>query len=963
VIDTTDTISFAFDRRSYTGYAGDTIGSALFRAGVRVFSRSFKYHRPRGLSCVSGACPNCLVNVDGTPNVRSCVTPLQAGMVVQSQNAWPSLERDVMSVVDRLDRFLPVGFYYKTFMRPRALWPAYETALRHAAGLGRIDPDPDRFVEPYYDKSFLHSDVAVIGAGPAGMSAALAAAQAGVRVLLVDENPRPGGHLLYLAADPDSPGSAAASEASRLSDEVTKQPNIDLLTRATAFGWYEGNLIGIVHGNRLIKLRTSELIVATGQMEQPLIFAGNDLPGVMLGTGVLRLLHLYQIRPAQRALVVTNNDAGWIVARDLKHSGVDVAMVLDARPHIPESELVSRVQAAGAVGLPAYTILAAQGDATVTGAVAVRLDQDGKPVPGTEVELQCDLISVSTGSAPNNALLYQSGSKLVYDPDLTRVVPVSYAPGVRAAGHVAAPRGLAGIILDGRVAGLEAAMALNRGTDGPLSDRLSAARQELEALQPYTPEKAPTPLLMKATKRAGKRFVCFCEDVTEKDVLKSIAEGFDDIETLKRYSTVSMGPCQGKMCARNTVHLCAQATGRTVTATGSTTSRPPVVPIKLGVLAGRKLEPIRHTPMHQCHLTLGARMMDAGQWKRPEHYGDPNKEALAVRQDVGVIDVSTLGKVDVHGPDAAEFLNRIYTARVADMAVGQIRYGLMCTEEGIIFDDGVVCRLAQDSFFLTTSTGGAQTVFEWLTWWQAAWDLQVHISDVSATYAAMNVAGPQARQMLSPIVDRDLSPQAFHYLQLREAELSGVPVRLLRLGFVGELGFEIHCPADRGAAVWDALMEAGSEFGITPFGIEAQRILRLEKGHIIVGQDTDALSDPFGASIGWAVDLNKPDFLGKSSLLWRAERRQEEKLVGFRMRDPMVLPSEGEQFIDDGKPIGRVTSARFSPTLGQSIGLGWVPVQCAQQGTEILVRTAGTPAEAVIVPTPFYDREGARVRM
>jgi sarcosine oxidase subunit alpha len=973
VIDRAETVEFTFEGRKYTGYRGDTIASALYRAGIRVFSRSFKYHRPRGLLCVSGCCPNCLVNVDSTPNVRACITRLEPGMQVKSQNAWPSLEHDLMGINDSLDRFLPVGFYYKSFIRPRSLWPVYETVLRHAAGLGVIDPDPERSQERYFDKQVRFADVAVVGGGPAGMAAALAAAGLGAQVVVVDENPQLGGHLRYSGDDwgPEiwgvvgqiMPSQVRSSRTThelvgQLADAVYAQPNIHVLSEAVAFGWYEGNLIGVAHGQRLVKLRTSQLVVASGQIEQPLVFHNNDLPGVFLGSGLQRLVNLYGVQPGERALIVTANDAGWAVARDLLDAGTDVAMVVDARPKIPDTNSVSRVQSAGVPAMASYTIVAAKGDGRVAGAILTRLGEDGRVLPGTQVEVACDLVALSPGFIANNALLYQSGCNLRYDDKCGNFVPIEFALGVHGAGHAIATQGLAAILLEGQVAGLDAALSLESlGEEKP-----PGWQRRLEALKVCQSHSTLHPLV--GLSAAGnKKFVCLCEDVTEGDIQGAVLEGYDDIETLKRYTTVSMGPCQGKMCSTNLLRLCARETQRTISDVGTTTSRPPFKPVKFGILAGRQLEPVRYSPMHRRHLALGATMTDAGQWKRPQHYGDPYTEVKAVRERAGLIDVSTLGKIDVQGPDALRFLERVYTNKLDTLGVGRIRYGVMCTQAGVVFDDGVVCRLDDQHYYLTTTSSGVESVYEWLTWWLADWRWQVHVTDMTASYAAVNLAGPRSRDVLAKLTESDLSGAGFPYMHVREARLAGVPAHLLRIGFVGELSFEIHCSAEYGDYVWDILMEAGSEFGISPFGLEAQRILRLEKKHIIVGQDTDALSDPFGADMSWVVNLDKDDFIGKPSLERIRDRGPREQLVGFEMQDTSQVPAEGEQIVDHGRLVGRVTSARYSPTLDKSIGMGWVTKELAYEGAVIQIRSHGKLVQARVGCGPFYDPDGKRLRM
>jgi sarcosine oxidase subunit alpha len=962
IVDFEVPLKFTFDGKEYTGYLGDSVASALYRAGVRIFSRSFKYHRPRGLMILDGTSPNDLVTVDGIPNVHASTTSLRADMRVRGQNAWPSVRFDLLGIFDRASVLLPVGFYYKTFIRPRAFWPLYEKVLRNAAGLGNIDPDPETFEESYFDKVYAYAEVTVVGGGPVGMSAALAAAELGAQVTLIEKQPSLGGHLRisdfgfqiedweFLQEFKFKNVNSSFELVEQFTRVVQAHPNITLLTSATAFGWYEGNFIGVSQENRLVKLRTDQLIVATGGFEQPLVFQNNDLPGIFLGGGLQRLTNLYGIKPGKRAVVVTANDQGWYVARDLLNHNIEVAMLVDSRTEIAESAITKQIREAGVPVKTGMTITKAFGKKSVQGALL-------KPVNGDSGELtvECDLISLSGEWSANNALLHQSGCKVEYDPACDDFVPLMYAPGVSGAGQAIGTHGLETELLEGQAAGLEAATRIgykdSQGTLPDLKERIEAVKSN-----GLSPSLAQIPI------DGNKTFVCFCEDVVTKDVHSAVAEGFDDIQTLKRYSTISMGPSQGKICSKNTIKLLAGLMDQEIVETGITTSRPPFTPVKLGVLAGRPLDPVRLTPMHHSHLQLGATMMNAGEWKRPEHYGDPEAEVRAVRQAVGIIDVSTLGKIDVRGPGAVAFLERIYTGKFAGLKPDRLRYGLMCTEEGIILDDGVVARLDENHFYLTTTSGGAGSVYEWLTWWATAWGSEVHLTDQTASYAAVNLAGPSARELLSKLTDIDVSNESFPYMHMRQGEVAGIPARLMRIGFVGETGYEIHIPAEYGAHLWGALMEAGVKFGIAPFGVEAQRVLRLDKGHIIVGQDTDALSDPYGSGMGWAVKLDKPDFIGKPSLVRREQKVQDERLVGFEMDEVSVVPAEGEQFVEAGQLVGRVTSARYSPTLERSIGLGWVKSDYGTVGSKLNLRTNGKLAQAAVVNVPFYDPEGKRVR-
>ncbi len=510
------------------------------------------------------------------------------------------------------------------------------------------------------------------------------------------------------------------------------------------------------------------------------------------------------------------------------------------------------------------------------------------------------------------------------------------------------------------MAGSEAATATPATGDVSSLDGLRTQLLELE--ESYR-NRVQTRLVPVVSSRGRKKFICPCEDVTLKDIDQAVCEGFDHIETLKRYSTATMGPCQGKMCAMNTVAACAHATGRTIAQTGTTTSRPLVQPVTLGAIAGPHFEPVRLTPMHQRHLEAGAEMMDAGQWKRPRVYTSIEDEVRAVRERVGLIDVSTLGKLDLQGRDAVKLLERVYTNKWADLRVGRVRYGVMVDESGIILDDGTVARLAEEQYFVTTTSSGVAAIEEWLNWWKEGTDIRAHVTNVTSGLAAVNLAGPRSREVLAKLTDFDISAQGLPYLRAARASVAGIPATILRIGFVGELGYEMHVPAEYGEYLWDALMKAGEEFGIVPFGVEAQRTLRLEKGHIIVTQDTDALSNPLEADMAWTVKFDKPDFIGRTSLHHVKEAGLRQKLVGFRMPDGSAVPDEGAQIVRaDGYPVGRVTSARRSPVLGAVIGLAWVPFEQSTEGSELSIQQNGAQALARVVSVPFYDPAGTRMK-
>jgi sarcosine oxidase subunit alpha len=946
-------ITFTFNGRTFSAYAGDTIASALAAAGERTFSRSFKYHRRRGLLCVSGDCPNCLVQVGEEPNVRACKRPVEDGMQVRVQNVWPSLGLDLMSLVGAFERFLPAGFYYKAFMRPKALWPLYERALRMAAGLGKVDPKTER---SQVDELYLHADVVVVGAGPSGLNAALSAAGLGADVILLEEDPWLGGQLRYRGGSFD--GRPFLSYVQDLVRAVSEDERIRVFLNTQAFGCYEQRWIGASQDERLLKLRSRSVVFATGAIEAPVLFPGNDLPGVMLAGGVQRLLRLWGVLPGRRAVVVTANRHGLQAALDLHRAGVQVSLVAERRTE-PDADLADALREEGIEVMNRAWVERAVGRRQVR-TVFIRTS-----ARSALRKVDCDLLAIAAGLTPANNLLHQAGASFRWDEQQEQFLPESLPTSIYAAGGAAGTHHIQSAALEGEGAGLRAALDLGLGTDSA-RDRCEQLAHELDerrvGMASWTVDSVPP-------SAQDDGFVCLCEDVKSKEVRQSIQEGFDSVELLKRYSTISMGPCQGKMCSMTAMRLCARDSGLRLTEVGATTSRPPVRPVAFETLAGRESQPVRETPLHGWHISHGARMMTAGMWMRPEHYSDPKGEVRAVRETVGLIDVSTLGKINLHGPDVPALLERVYTNRWRGLAVGRVRYSMMVNEEGVIMDDGVTARLERDFYYMTTTSSGAQRVVAWLEWWlQSGWDLDVHVVDAVELRAAMNLTGPYARHVLSAVCeDVNLDAAAFPYMHVRRGLVAGAPAILMRIGFTGELGYEIHVPSGYGLHVWQSLMDAGRAYGIQPFGVEAQRVLRLEKGHLIVGQDSDSLTDPYEAGAGWVVKLVKQDFLGKPSLQRLQARGRERRLVGFEMRSG-VLPQEADQIVRAGEGpigyqiIGRITSVRRSPTLDKVIGLAWMPVEGSDPGTTFTVRSHGKLLQGRVVETPFYDPSGEKLR-
>ncbi len=916
-IDRSAPVEFAFNGRRVQAFEGDTVASALYADGARVFSRSFKYHRPRGLLCCAGNCPNCLVTVGDEPNVRACTLAVEPGLRVRSQNAWPSLRFDLLSLLDRLHWLMPVGFYYKALHRPKALWLLSRRLIRRVGGLGSIDINSTHETE--YSSRNLHADVAVVGGGPAGMAAALAAAESGASVTLIDDQPALGGHLRYSRP----PGADAAD----IAEQVAQSPGILTLSNATVFGLYQDNLLAVQTDDGLVRLRAKHVVLATGAQESPLLFENNDLPGVMLASAAQRLVALYGIRPGREAVVATETPEGYAAALRLIDAGVRVAAVVDASEST-SGDAADAVRARGVTVLTGHRVVKATGRGRVRAGVVAPV---GVPSAGT-TRIRCDLLCMSGDFQAVDALLHQMGAS---------------QPGVALAGEVTGARDLDDILRQGREAGLAAA------DPDPSADGDGRTAGEHPAGIPDIPPG-----------KNARTYVCFCEDVSAHDIEQAIDEGFADVQTLKRYTTVTMGPCQGKMCGRALAGICAAHAGpqrNGATADTYTTARPPWQPVSLSVLAGRERMPMKRSPMDRIHRKLGAAMVESGPWWRPHNYGSPADESAAVRERVGIIDVGTLGKLEVVGSDAGALLDRLYTHRFSDLPVGRIRYGLMTSDNGVILDDGTVARLAEDRYFVTTTSGNADVIEEWFNWWNAGAANCAHVVNVTAAYGAVNVAGPRARETLEKLTGIDLSPHNFRYMRSAEGEVAGVPCLLLRIGFVGETGWELHFPAEYGEHMWNSVMEAGREFGISPFGLEAQRILRLEKGHIIVGQDTDAISTPMDVGSDWAVRLDKPDFIGRGGLVVAAERGLQQRLVGFVMPGP-AAPEDGTPVVSNGRPVGRVTSARLSPTIGRGFGLAYVPPELAEEGASIEVTVDGRRVAATVTLEPVYDPEGHRLR-
>ena len=986
-IDRTAPLSFAFNGRAYDGYKGDTLASALLANEVRLVARSFKYHRPRGIVGAGVEDPNALVQLGSgartLPNYLATQIELFDGLEAASVNAWPSVDFDLRAVNGLVSRFLPPGFYYKTFMWPRRLWPFYERQLRKAGGFGVAPsgPDPDR-----YDKMNAHCDVLVVGSGPAGLASALRAGRTGARVILVDEQQEMGGSLLASSAEID--GKSASAWVDSTLAELSAMPEVRLLPRSTAFGYYDHNFVtvlervtdhlgpvdGLAPRQRIWRIRAGRVVLATGAIERPLVFPNNDRPGVMLASAVSTYVNRYGVAPGNRAVVFTNNDSAYRAALDLASAEVEVSAIVDLRPD-PSRSLVSEASRRGIEVLAAHTVTHVDGGRGVGTVGAMR--HDGASAFGGVKWMECDLLAMSGGWNPVAGLYSQSGGKLRFDDKKASFVPGRSAQAERSAGSCNGTFGLGDCLAEGWVAGAEASASAGFGDGEPSSPPASSSGDVEEGstgARWVVPGRKPAG-------RSSKSFVDFQTDTTAADIFIAAREGYESIEHVKRYTTLGMGTDQGKTGAVNGVGVLAEALGAPLEEVGTTTFRQPYTPVTYGAIAGRDVgalfDPVRKTAIHEWHVEAGAEFENVGQWKRAWYYPRPgesmddavNRECVAVRTSVGVLDASTLGKIDIKGPDAARFLDRVYVNGWRRLRVGRCRYGFMLGEDGMIMDDGVTARLADEHYLMHTTSSGAAAVMAWLErWLQTEWpDLRVYMTSVTDHWATVSINGPYARRLLTKIcAGVDLSNETFPFMSIRDGVVAGVRARIFRVSFAGELSFEVNVDANYGRRVWEAVMEAGREFGVTPYGTEAMHVLRAEKGYVIVGQDTDGSNTPDDMGVGGMVSKRK-DFLGRRSLTRQDMLREDRKqLVGLLTDGGEVLP-EGGQVVaapSSATPVpmlGHVTSSYYSASLGHPIALAVVKGGRARQGETVYVPLEdGRNLRARVTGPVFYDPQGDR---
>ncbi|WEX11799.1 sarcosine oxidase subunit alpha [Chelativorans sp. AA-79] len=982
-LDPERTVGFTFDGRSYDGLAGDTLASALLANGVHLVGRSFKYHRPRGILSAGAEEPNALVGIHRdsarrTPNVRATVQEIYEGLAAVSQNRWPSLAFDLGAASNLGAPFFSAGFYYKTFKWPRAAWERlYEPAIRRAAGLGVApdEPDPDD-----YSNRFAHCDVLVIGGGAAGLAAALAASESGARVVLADEQAELGGALKFEsgAVVEGKPGWEWSREAGA---ELRARPNMRVLTRTTGFGYYAQNMLGLVERltehlaqpdpdaprERLWQVRAKRVVLATGAIERHMVFPQNDRPGIMLASAARAYLNHFGVAVGSKVAVFTAEDSAYAAALDLKRSGVAVPVIIDWRDN-PQGTYLEDAKSLDIEVLRGCNVVGTEGRLRINRVCVVHREE------GWRREIEVDALLTSSGWTPAVHLFSQSRGKLAFDADTQRFLPGQYTQDATSVGACNGTIGLAETVEEALAAGAKAAKESGAGT------RRRARKLVAHAGDCWSPGMAGDAL---GHRKGAMAFVDFQNDVTAKDIRQAVREGMRSIEHVKRFTTTGMATDQGKTSNLHGLAIAAEMLGKSIPEVGLTTFRPPYTPVTFGALAGHArgelFEPVRRTPIHSWAEENGAVFEDVGQWKRAWYFprtGEDMHRAVArecrtVREAAGIFDASTLGKIEVVGPDAARFLELLYTNSWQKLGVGRCRYGIMLREDGFIYDDGVVGRLAEDRFYVTTTTGGAPRVLHHMEdYLQTEFpDLEVWLTSVTEQWAVIAVQGPKSRDIVAPLVDGiDMSDEAMPHMSVREGKVCGVPARLFRVSFTGERGFEINVPADYGRAVWEAVWAQAQKHGACAYGTETMHVLRAEKGYIIVGQDTDGTVTPHDAGLSWAVAKGKADFVGirgvKRPDLVAEGRRQ---LVGLKTKDPKTVLEEGAQIVADPKQpvpmrmIGHVTSSYWSENCGRSIALALLENGRERMGERLCVPMPDGVIEVEVASMIFFDEKGERI--
>ncbi len=987
-IDETSRISFKFNNKTYYGFKGDTLASALLANDIHLVGRSFKYHRPRGIMTAGSEEPNAIVQInDGSaltePNVRATEVEIYEGLEASSQNCWPSVNFDIGGINNLLSPLLPAGFYYKTFMWPASFWEKYEYFIRKSAGLGKSPskPDPD-----IYEHRYIHCDVLVIGAGISGIIAAKSAAKNGFKTLLIDEKPNLGGSTIYQDSDLFKINNQNSSSwLEKEINEIKKLENIEIKTRTSVAAFHGYNYL-LARENltdhlpielrnkkirhKLLKIRAKKVITATGSIERPMIFDNNDRPGIFLSSAIKRYSDFFGVACGEKNILLTNNDSAYETAISLTQKGINIEAIIDNREEV-DSKLTYEVEKNNIKIYKGHTVTNTSGYKRINKVTIMQLSKDGQKVVGSKINLSCDCLGVSGGWTPAVHLFTQSGGKLKFRDEDQVFIPYSYPSEQLSIGSCNGDFTLDEILTN---------------VPKSLKEFLKIKNTEYDNLEVLsgTNKLKRNIWLLPSDKILGKTksFVDYQNDATAKDIKLALREGFRSIEHVKRYTTTGMGTDQGKLGNMHALGIISETAGAKMGELGTTTFRPPYTPLTFGTIVGRNVreyfDVFRKTPIHDWHVSNKAEFENVGQWKRAWFYPKENedmhqavqRESKAARESAGILDASTLGKIDIQGTDASEFLNRVYTNAWSKLAIGKCRYGLMLNEDGMVYDDGVTTRLGENHYIMTTTTGGAANVMGKLEdYLQTEWpELDVYLTSVTDHFATVSVCGPNSKKIVSKVIpDLDFSDESFPHMSFKNAKIGKINCRVMRISFTGEHSYEINIQANYGKSVWEKCMEAGKDYNITPYGTETMHLLRAEKGFIIVGQDTDATMTPIDLQMDWIVSKKKYDFIGKRSL-YRSDTIKEDRkqLVGLLTDNPDEVLEEGAQIVADvnKSPIemlGHVTSSYYSPNLKKSIALGVVRGGKNMMGQKLIIPMEKKNINVTVADPVFLDKENKRL--
>ena len=987
-IDETTRVSFKFNGTTYYGFKGDTLASALLANNVHLVGRSFKYHRPRGIMTSGSEEPNAIVQINPNtnrtePNVRATEVEIYEGMEASSQNCWPSVNFDIGGINNFLSPLLPAGFYYKTFMWPASFWEKYEYFIRHSAGLGKSPTlkDPD-----IYDHRNIHCDVLVVGAGISGILAAKNAAKNNYKTLLLDEKNELGGSTIYENNESNKIDNKISSEwLKKEIEELKNIKNLEIKTRTSVAAYHQYNYL-LARENltdhlekkdktnkirqRLLKIRAKKVILATGALERPMVFNNNDRPGIMLSSAIKKYSDFYGVACGRKIIFFTNNDSAYESALSLNDKGIKVEAIVDIRKQ-SETNLEKRVIDAGVKIYWEHTVVDTSGYKRLNNVSIMKLSNDGTSVTGNKISISCDCLGVAGGWTPAVHLYTQSGSKLAFDEDKKIFIPNKNNSDQISVGSCCGDFKLDEIL---------------KNLNEKLKDFLDINKTDFENITVNNDQEISKRniWLLPSDKVLGKTkpFVDYQNDATAKDIKLALREGFRSIEHVKRYTTTGMGTDQGKLGNMHALGIIADTAGVKMGELGTTTFRPPYTPLTFGTIVGRNVgkffDIFRRTPMNDWHVEQKAEFENVGQWKRAWYYpinGETmhqavQRESKAARESSGILDASTLGKIDIQGSDASEFLNRVYTNAWSKLGIGKCRYGLMLNEDGMVYDDGVTTRLGENHYLMTTTTGGAANVLGKLEdYLQTEWpELDVYLTSVTDQFATASLCGPNSKKILKKIIpDLDLSDENFPHMSFKEAKIGSIVCRIMRISFTGEQSFEINVQASYGKDLWEKCIEAGKEFNITPYGTETMHLLRAEKGFIIVGQDTDGTMTPIDLQMDWIVSKKKYDFIGKRSLYRSDTMREDRKqLVGLLTDDPKVVLEEGAQIVSEleKKPVemlGHVTSSYFSPNLNKSIALAVVRGGKDMMGKKLFIPMEDKTINVTVSNPVFFDQTNERL--